>query len=239
MTFSFARTTAISCVVLPLALAISPPVQAATVNWATWNYPQTTGLTAGSATGATTDVNVTYSGDVAYSSQIGGFVWLPTTTFSGGTVSDAPTNNTEVTLTGGTGTGTSSITFSHAVKDPVLAIASLGQGGIVAQFDFSSGETFAIEAGGPSANFGGSSIYLCGSNVCGQEGSGILQFFGSYTSISWTNPVYENYYLVTVGDQGLASSIPEFSTWAMMVLGFAELGFAGYHSARKKAAVAA
>jgi hypothetical protein len=210
------------------------------VNWALWNYPQTTGLTGGAATGSTSDVGVTYSGNVNASTQIGGFVWLPTSTFSGGTVADAPTNNTEITLTGGAGTATNTIAFSQAVTDPVLAIASLGQGGINAQFDFLGSPSFAIEAGGPSANFGGSSIVMCGSNVCGQEGSGVIQFFGTFSSISWTNPVFEDYYLITVGDEGLASvvtgaTVPESSTWAMALIGFAGLGFTGWRGRRRLA----
>ena len=38
---------------------------------------------------------------------------------------------------------------------------------------------------------------------------------------------------------GVAVTAPEPSTWAMMVLGFAGLGFAGYRSSRKTAGVAA
>ena len=38
---------------------------------------------------------------------------------------------------------------------------------------------------------------------------------------------------------GVAASTPEPSTWAMMILGFAGLGFAGYRASRKAAAVAA
>jgi hypothetical protein len=38
---------------------------------------------------------------------------------------------------------------------------------------------------------------------------------------------------------GLLLSVPEPSTWAMMVLGFAGLGFAGYRASRKAASVAA
>ena len=37
---------------------------------------------------------------------------------------------------------------------------------------------------------------------------------------------------------GLALGTPEPSTWAMMLAGFAGLGFAGYRSSRKRAAVA-
>jgi hypothetical protein len=139
------------------------------------------------------------------------------------------------------GTGTNTITFSQAVTDPVLAIASLRQGGTTAEFDFSPCETFAIEAGGPSSNFGGSSITMCGVNVCGTEGSGVIQFFGTYSSHSWTNPVFENYYLITVGDEGLAvtSGVPEPSTWAMMLLGFAGIGFMAYRRKAKPALMAA
>lgn len=38
---------------------------------------------------------------------------------------------------------------------------------------------------------------------------------------------------------GVSASTPEPSTWAMMLLGFAALGFAGYRTARKTAAAAA
>ena len=38
---------------------------------------------------------------------------------------------------------------------------------------------------------------------------------------------------------GIAASTPEPSTWAMMILGFAGLGFAGYRKSHKAAAIAA
>jgi hypothetical protein len=38
---------------------------------------------------------------------------------------------------------------------------------------------------------------------------------------------------------GVAASTPEPSTWAMMVLGFAGLGFAGYRGSHKAAVIAA
>jgi hypothetical protein len=38
---------------------------------------------------------------------------------------------------------------------------------------------------------------------------------------------------------GISLSTPEPSTWAMMVLGFAGLGFVGYRQARKTATIAA
>ncbi len=38
---------------------------------------------------------------------------------------------------------------------------------------------------------------------------------------------------------GVTATVPEPSTWAMMMLGFAGLGFAGYRRSRKAAAFAA
>ena len=38
---------------------------------------------------------------------------------------------------------------------------------------------------------------------------------------------------------GVTATVPEPSTWAMMLLGFAGLGFAGYRKSRKAAALAA
>jgi hypothetical protein len=37
---------------------------------------------------------------------------------------------------------------------------------------------------------------------------------------------------------GVTASTPEPSTWAMMILGFAGLGFAGYRKPRKAVAIA-
>jgi PEP-CTERM motif len=42
-----------------------------------------------------------------------------------------------------------------------------------------------------------------------------------------------------VGEVSFASGVPEPASWAMMLIGFAGLGVAGYRSTRKNAAVAA
>ncbi len=116
------------------------------------------------------------------------------------------------------------ITFSHPVTDPVFAIWSFGQKGIDASFNFNA--PFTIEQGGPSNEYGGMSITNpSGNNAYGVEGNGTIQFNGTFSSISWTNPVYEYYYGFTVG---LQSAVPEPSTWAMMILGFVGLGFMAY-----------
>jgi PEP-CTERM motif len=45
-------------------------------------------------------------------------------------------------------------------------------------------------------------------------------------------------YVAAIGGLSIAT-VPEPSTWAMMLLGFAGLGFAGYRASRKGASVAA
>jgi hypothetical protein len=49
----------------------------------------------------------------------------------------------------------------------------------------------------------------------------------TFSSLSWTNPVFENWYGFDVGFQAVAP-IPEPATWFMMILGFAGVGFLAY-----------
>ena len=59
---------------------------------------------------------------------------------------------------------------------------------------------------------------------------------------AWQNldPLITNFYGwdFSIPAVNVASDVPEPSTWAMMVLGFAGLGFAGYRRSRKTAVFA-
>ena len=68
----------------------------------------------------------------------------------------------------------------------------------------------------------------------GLEGNGTLQFNGTFTSLTWTNPQYEYWYGFTVG----AAGVPEPATWAMMLVGLGGLG-ATMRSRRKQTLAAA
>ena len=108
--------------------------------------------------------------------------WGPSSTFSGGTVGNAPvTANGIIQLFGGNAGVTDTITFSQSVTDPVIAIWSLGQNlpnqaAIDASFTFSGTPAITVESGGPSNEYGGSTIFTCtpGSSVCGIEGNGTI-----------------------------------------------------------------
>ena len=137
-----------------------------------------------------------------------------------------------IQLFGATG-ATDTITFSHPMTNPVFAIWSLGQGGINASFDFVQTPTF--EAGGPRNEYQGSAITVAGNTVSGNEGNGSIEFFGTFDKIPWANATLENWHGFTVGVQ---SPVLEPSTWAMMIIGFAGIGFLAYRR-RKSAASAA
>ena len=215
------------------SLAFATAAHATT--WTVWSPTYTAGYP-GSATGTMDGVTVSYAGEVNGSignPPCGGVCfgypsWNPTSTWVGGIVTSAPApDDGMIQLIGGGGTGaiTDTIVFSSPVLNPVIAIWSLGQGGGEAEFDFSTAPTF--EAGGPSAEYGGVPVVVSGSITSGYEGNGSVAFLGTYSSISFTNPNSEDWYGFTVG-----SAVPEPSTWAMMTLGFAGLGFAAF---RRKA----
>jgi hypothetical protein len=103
-----------------------------------------------------------------------------------------------IVLFGGT-TNTNTWTFSAPVIKPILAIFNLGGSGTPASFNFTGSEPFTIESGGPSAEFGGSALIGGLDSVSAEEGNGTVEFNGTFSSISWTNPKYEFFYGFTAG----------------------------------------
>ncbi|MGH7024670.1 MAG: PEPxxWA-CTERM sorting domain-containing protein [Caulobacteraceae bacterium] len=202
------------------ALFTAAPAFAGTVDWTTWTAA-TDSATAGTATGTAGSVGVSYTGEVE--SLVANYPsWNPSSSYVGGTVGNAPPmSGGIIQLYGGNADVTDTITFSTPVTNPIIAIWSLGAPGNTAEFDFPGNEPVTIEAGGPSSEYGGSSIYLSGNNVLGAEGNGTIQLTGTFSSISWTTPVYENWYGFTVG-----VPVPEPASWALMLAGFAGLGLA-------------
>ena len=191
-----------------------------TINWTVWSAS-----TASGATGTLNGVAVTYSGQIN-GLQVGYPSWDPATTFQSGLVGNAPpAANGAISVVGGTNM-VETITFATAITDPTFAIWSLGAGGTPAEFIFDEPITFL--GGGPSNEYGGQAIVVSGDTVTGSEGNGIIQIDGTYTTISFTTPVYENYYDFTVGNNATAAAMaatPEPGSLSLLGLGLA--AFAG------------
>ena len=215
-----------------LVLAFSASAaSAAVITWTTWDN---------TSSGTAAPITVTFNGP-ADNILTGYPSYGPTSTFVDGIiVGNGPTSSNNILqLTGGNGT-TQTLTFSQAVVNPVFAIWSLGQGGGPASFVFNATPT--LVAGGPSNEYGGGTITVAGNTVGGLEGNGTVEFVGTFTSLSWTNPQYEYWYGFDVGFQSVAGrsvdAVPEPSTWAMLLLGFAGVGFVAYRRKDKMALAA-
>jgi len=205
-----------------IALAVTlcaGAAQAAPIDWNTWSS-----TSAGSISTSSGPIGVSFAGSAfnvfnPYPS------YTPVGTFADGTIVDnAPLASNGILQLMGGDSSVQTLTFSQAVVNPVMAIWSLGQGGVNARFDF-IGATPIFVSGGPSAEYGGSAIVVAGNSVSGIEGNGTVQFMGTYTSLSWTNPVFENWYGFDVGVAGVASVVPEPETYALMLAGLAAVGF--------------
>ncbi len=214
------RHALVAATILAGAAGVAAPASAGPVTWTTWGS-FTSGSTSGSAAGAAGSVGIAYGGELQ--TLLSGYPsYTPTSTWAGGIVGNAPSPNQIIQLYGASG-ATNTITFSTPVTNPVIAIWSLGQGGINASFDFDATPTF--DAGGPSAEYGGSAITISGNDVFGSEGNGSIHFAGTFSSISFTNPVFENWYGFTVGVAGPAG-VPEPATLAILGAGIAAVGLA-------------
>ncbi len=176
----------------------------------------------GSAAGLLNGVSVSYTGEVD-NAVINGTtnVWAPNSSFIGGTVTTSPSLVGDVLFLNGSFVGTNTLTFATPLVDPVFALWSLGSPSIAASFTFNATPT--LEAGGPNSQFGGQSITVAGNTVSGQEGNGVVQFAGTFSSISWTD-TFENFYGFTVGISGSPTAVPEPSTAVLFGLGLAVLG---------------
>jgi hypothetical protein len=199
------------------ALAISGLAQAATIDWNQWTSNSTGAI-------GSTPVTITFTGQDNGGWYAGYPSYGPGPTWADGTVvANAPTGGI-VVLSGGNG-NVQTVTFSQAVTNPIFAIWSLGQGGVNASFDF-IGATPVFVAGGGSNEYGGSAIVVNGNSVSGNEGNGTVEFIGTYTSLSWTNPTYEYWYGFNVGITDVAPAVPEPASIGLLLAGLTLVGLA-------------
>jgi hypothetical protein len=223
------KTAAMS---LGLMACMAQVSQAAFV-FAEWNT-----ITGGNTVDGTLNgVAVTYSGQVAASTQVGNTgiqYWteyaghaLPYTPVTG----TLPTRTDIVTLSD---VGTHTITFATPVWDPVMLICSLGAPGNQVTYTFnqpatvlSSGWSYWNQVTGNP----GSLLNSGNQVVVGQEGAGVIGFSGLVSSITWTTDKPEYWHGIT-----LATAVPEPTTMIAGALLLLPFGASTIRILRKKIA---
>lgn len=173
-----------------LALGATSSAQAGFVQWADWTSAST-GLS-GSATGTIGSVGVNFSGELWGAQTAGGTnYWSPGGAYVSGSVWNPPPAADILQCEGGT-SNSYTITFSTAVTNPYMAICSLGTPGALSVLTFN--QPFTILSQGPG--YFGSGVMAQGGNngLIGSEGYGVIQFLGTMTSISWTDPQFERWH---------------------------------------------
>ncbi len=217
-----------------LALLVAPAVLPAQ-SWINWTYKSAPSRIApdtvkGTLTFGSQTVNATWIGTNYFANlnNTGTNYWTPLAAFSTGSV---------------TGPGTSDIialyapshnvlTFDNPVANLYMALNSLGQPGLAVTYAFDQNFTLVKDNSGlPCPYWGCGSLTGSGTSLLtGVEGSGIIQFSGNVSSLTWDS-TQEGWHGFTVGAADIGTTVPEPSSWMLMGTGL--LGLVGVGRRRK------
>jgi len=174
-------------------------------------------------------INVTYNGEVTSNSEFNnptGTDMFNYAAYDAPTVVSRPPRGDFIATTG-FGVRTQSLTFSKPVTNLMLALASLGSINIPSSYQF---DRTAVVASFGAGKFGNGNLYMKTlTEVEGNEGNGIVQFTGTFTTLTWYISEQENYSAFNVGISN-TSAVPEPTSLA--IFGIGALGVA-YRARRK------
>lgn len=199
------------------------------VNWQNSSGNGTSETVTGVMTVGAQTINVTYTGEVSFTqlNNTGTDFYTPTSTYTGATVSNAPTQTDMIGIFGLAG-NTNTITFSSPVTNPIIDLVSLGGGGTTTTYDFNTPIVILNQGAGYWGGNGTDLTVQNGDTLAGDEGSGSVQITGTFSSISWTTNNGESWNGFTFG---APQAVPEPSE--LMGLGAAVLGLLGFARRRK------
>ena len=168
-------------------------------------------------------IGVSYSGHVVIDSEINNQGSYYYTGYNGGAspytnslVANAPSATDIIALAGQTNSPIlNTITFSAPVVDPIMDIVSLGQQGQASNYDFNTPFTILNQGKGYFGGFGSGLSNPFGNRLQGLEGDGVIQFKGTFASISFTASPAEYWGGFNVGVQ----AVPEPASIVAIGLG--------------------
>jgi len=193
-----------------IMFSLAVVASATPVIWADWTSEQAgdPGSAAGIITFGSVPVSITYTGEVFNTSETNGQgtdYYSPLSTYTSATVTNPPLGGMISFAVGGATVDT--FNFSPPVSNPVMAIMSLGSPGVNVDLAFSA--PFTILSTGTGWWGGGPLLTQTGNTLHGAESDGLIQFNGTYSSISWTVSSGDSYYSgLTVGAFGVALPAP-------------------------------
>lgn len=187
----------LTALALACAACVAHAEDTAWVDWTTDTSPTTVTGTLALPSG---NVKVKFSGPALYFSatEPGSTDYWVSGTPSAYAATGEPTGSDLLAFVGGTGSQVYKITFSKPVVNPVMAVMSLGRNGAPARYVFNQTPTLLSSGVG---YFGGCAtcLTLKKNTLSGTEGHGVVQFVGSFTTISWKQPDNEYWHGVTMG----------------------------------------
>jgi hypothetical protein len=136
-----------------------------------------------------------------YGAQVNGTgtnYWVPSAPYISTEVQNAPPDPDILQLSGGQNE-TYRVTLSEPIKDPIMAIVSLGQAGVPTTYVFDSPFTIVSQGTGYWGGTSTSLVELDGGVLQGTEGHGTIQFIGTFATFSWTVPTPETWHGFTFG----------------------------------------
>ncbi len=192
-----------------LAFPLTPLLSGATYHYTDWTTANVAGGTASGVITLPDSSTVSVNFEAVYASGAPGSLhfaqtnggtnyWNPSTPYISSQVDNAPPGTDLLALMGGQNQ-IYRVTLGAAIKDPIMAIVSLGSPSIPTTYDFDSPFTIVSQGAG---YWGGSSTSLSilpGDVLRGAEGHGTIQFIGTFSTFSWVVPTPENWHGFTFG----------------------------------------
>jgi hypothetical protein len=165
--------------------------------------------------------------------------WNPSTPYISSQVDNRPPGTDMLALIGGTNQ-TYKVTLSEPIKDPIMAIVSLGNPSLPTTYDFDAPFTIVSQGAGYWGGGPAALTELPGDILRGAEGHGTIQFMGTFSEFSWTVPTPEGWHGFTFGirttpriEPDPDPTVPEPATLTLFGIAAAGAGFVRRRRARR------